>query len=402
MAKKSVVILSPAGEKVPFLRGILVQSMVEAGLDFGQAYAAAQSVRDALAERPPLNPRQLRTLVAEVLERQYGAPARLAYESGHGTVPEILVRTPSRTAPFSVGILTRYLEGCAIEREQALAGARTVHEMLQARKLQEIDSKELRRAVYQTLNRDCCAEAAARFLSRYRFEASRQPLIVLLGGPPGSGKSTVSSALAYRLGIAHTQSTDMMREIIRCYLAPKVVPTLGYSSFEAWRGLPTTEKRSGAQPGTDNPVIAGFLSQAAAVRIAVEASIARALKEHQDIIIEGVHLMPWQMDLKKIAQHAVVVPVMLAVTTSDQLGGPLQRRGREQPNRRSRRYRENLQAIWDIQTFMLDQAEKHTTSVIVNWHPDETARALLVQVMTQIGERFPPDPATLGLSPKDP
>lgn len=394
MAKKSVEIVASNGEKVPFLRGILVQSLVEAGLGFEDAYAMAQRVREAVAAVDGMPAGELREVVAEHLEQHCGKDIRRAYEVSQAGHREILVRTPSSAAPFSVGLMSRYLEGCAIEREQALSCARTVQEILLQLDVQEIDTKELQRVIYGTLQRDCSVQVADRYLSRCHFEDSRQPLIILVGGPPGSGKSTVASALAYLLGITHTQSTDMMREIIRCYLAPHIAPALGYSSFEAWRGLPDVELQAGLQQ-TGNPVIAGFLSQAGTVRVALEATIDRALQEHQDIIIDGVHVLPSQMNLDEARKQAVVVPVVLAVTTIEKLGHRLRGRSREQPNRDSSRHQENLQAIWDIQAFMLDQAQRSDVPVFINWNPDETAHQVLEEVMTRISERFPADPTTL-------
>ena len=42
----------------------------------------------------------------------------------------------------------------------------------------------------------CCAEAADRFLSRSLFNDSGEPLIVLIGGATGAGKSTVLNAIS--------------------------------------------------------------------------------------------------------------------------------------------------------------------------------------------------------------
>lgn len=371
-----------------------MQSLVEAGLGFDDAYAMAQRVRDALSTLGSMSAGELRELVAEHLEQHCSEEIQQAYAAGLGGEQEVMVRAPSRVAPFSVGILSRYLGGCAIEPEMALKSARTVQDILRNRNVSEVETRALRRVVHETLNQECCTQAADRYLSRCRFEDSRQPLIILVGGPPGSGKSTVTSELAYRLEISHAQSTDMMREIIRSYLAPHVVPTLGYSSFDAWRGLPEVDLQTGRRI-TDNPVIAGFLSQTGTVQVALEATIARALKEHQDIIVDGVHVLPSHLDLTEAREKAVVVAATLAVTTVKRLGRQLQRRSREQPNRDSSSHQENLQAIWDIQAFMLDQAERSDTPVIVNSNPDETAQLILEEVMDRIGERFPADVSAL-------
>ena len=186
MSKKTVVIVSSTGEKVPFLRGILVQSLAEVGLGFEDAYAMAQRVRDALSSVDGVRTAELKELVAELLEQHLGLETRRAYEAGQAGEREIIVRSPSRSAPFSVGLLSRYLEGCAVEREQALQGARTVQDILRLRGSAQIDSKELRLLVYQTLKQDCCTAAADRFLSRSLFEDS--------GGVPKGVRSEIEAA----------------------------------------------------------------------------------------------------------------------------------------------------------------------------------------------------------------
>ena len=184
----------------------------------------------------------------------------------------------------------------------------------------------------------------------------------------------------------------MMREIIRCYLVPHVAPTLGYSSFDAWKGLPRVE---GTATPAQDPVIAGFLAQFGTVRVALEATIARAVKERTDLIIDGVHVMPTCLDLSDVRDKAVLVPLVLAVATRDRLDSQFQRRSREAPERDSERHREMLSEIWTLQTFMVDQAQKADIPVLINWDLDDTVRLVMDEVMSRISQRFPPDPEAL-------
>jgi 2-phosphoglycerate kinase len=186
----------------------------------------------------------------------------------------------------------------------------------------------------------------------------------------------------------------MMREIIRNYLAPHVVPTLAYSSFDAWRGLPVVDALDGKRE-SDNPVIAGFLAQQSNVSSALEASIARALKEGHDMIVDGVHVLPTKLNLDKARTAAVVVPVTLAVTTRQQLAKQLAWRSREQPERGSSRYLENLDAIWELQSFLLNLAEKEKIPIIANRTIEDTVHDILLEVNRLISERYPPDPGIL-------
>jgi 2-phosphoglycerate kinase len=393
---KVVIIKEPGGDRVPFLRGILVQSLLSAGLSFKDAYSTAQALRKSLENDTVITTAELGARVAKQLEKDFSPAIRRDYETKSETERQqkIIVSSDRGDSPFSAGILTRSLEACVVDRKSAIEVARRVQEAIQKRGQSVIDPPSLRRLIYQSLNEHCSKETANYYLSRRQFKTSGEPLIILVGGATGTGKSTVSSELAYRLGVVRTQSTDMMREIIRSYLAPHVVPTLGFSSFDAWRGLPEIKTPEG-QRETDNPVIAGFMAQSANVRSALEATIARVLKERHDMIIDGIHVVPMQLDLSKAREAAVVVSVMLAVTTRMQLENQLSWRSREQPDRVSSRYLEKLDAIWELQSFLLNLADKANVPIIANWSIEDTVRGILIEVNRRISERYPPDPGVL-------
>ena len=376
------------GDRTPFLRGILVQSLVSAGMSFQDAYVTAQAIRDQLGDLEEITSTEFRARVAEELEKRFDAKTRQAYEQGPTPGRKISVRTTTRAAPFSVGILAHSLEACAVDSETAWHAAKKVQERLQQAGRRKIDHKALRRIIYHCLSEHCSDKDADRYLSWRRFEASGQPLILLIGGASGTGKSTIASEFAYRLESARTQSTDMMRQIIRCYLAPNVVPTLAFSSFEAWRGLPVV--KTAGKRATDSPVIAGFLSQFATVKVALEATIQRAIQEGHHLIVDGVHVVPTELDLKGVEDKAIVVPVMLAVMGKKVLDQQLKRRGRENPKRGSSRHRKHLDAIWDLQSYLLMQADVAGIPIIPNATVEQMVREILDQITQKIVERYPP------------
>ena len=69
----------------------------------------------------------------------------------------------------------------------------------------------------------------------------------MIGGGTGSGKSSVATEVAYRLGITRVTSTDLIRHTMRAFFSEEFMPTIHYSSFEAGR-------RTGART-TDNPCL---------------------------------------------------------------------------------------------------------------------------------------------------
>ena len=387
---KLIVIKEPEGDRSPFLRGILVQSLVNAGLAFDDAYELAQVVRNDLQERQEITSTELKGRVTELLGEQHSSQQRKLYETGPHSEPGIIVHTPTRSMPFSVGILAHSLETCAIPPEMAMQGARKVLARLRKTGHREIDHKALRRVIFRCLHEHCSEQGANRYLSWRRFENSGMSLIILIGGATGTGKSTISSELAYRLDITRHQSTDMMREIIRSYLSPQMVPTLGYSSFEAWRGLPACA--DGSRQAIDNPVVTGFLSQFAAMKLAMESTIDRAIEERNHLILEGVHVVPTEMNLEVKKGEAVIIPIMLASMKKEMLRKQLKRRGREKNGRQTSRYLDNLDDIWELQSWLLDEADKAGIPIIENWHIEETVRAALDLVIGELMKYFPPQP----------
>lgn len=384
---KITVIKEPGGDRTPFLRGILVQSLVSSGLGFAEAYALAQDIRAGLQDIEEITSSTLQEKVAALLGERHGAEARRLYEAKQDRVPGIIVHTPTRSAPFSAGMLAHSLEACSIAPALALQASRRVYTALKKAGHREIDHKALRRVIYHSLKEHCPGDSAERYLSWRRFENSGAALILLIGGATGTGKSTLSHELAYRLNISRTQSTDMMREIIRSYLSTQVLPTLGYSSFEAWRGLPAAAEDDSLE--IEEPVITGFLSQFAAMKPAIEATIEGAIRERQHLILEGVHVLPTELDLASSAQ-AVIVPFMLVTMERQQLGRQLRRRGREASEHEPSRYLEALDDIWALQSHLLSEADRAGIDIIRNWSIEDTVHAALDLVVARIMEHYPP------------
>ena len=105
--------------------------------------------------------------------------------------------------------------------------------------------------------------APCRRLRRYaRTSASSTlPLVLLVGGATGTGKSTVATEVAYRLGITRVTSTDFVRQTMRAFFSHEFMPAIHYSSFEAGRR---------ACPLADDP-----LSRASSSRRATCSSASR-------------------------------------------------------------------------------------------------------------------------------
>ncbi len=384
---KTIVINEAGGDQIPFFRGILVQSLVKTGLGYEDAYALALEMREQLRDQERISKRKLFMQVAELLQNRHGKDAATAYQNKPQHESDIVVHAPQRDERFSVGILSHSLEACAIPTEVARKGAMGVYEALQQEGYREIDHRELRKIIYECLEQRTGKKVASRYLSWRQFETSGKTLILLVGGVTGSGKSTLSAELAYRLDIAGMQSTDMMREIIRSYLPSQVIPTLMHSSFAAWRGLPFPRKLERKE--VDSPVITGFLSQIHTMQPALEAAISRAVLESQHLILEGVHVLPTHLAMEDVSDEVVVIPMMLATTNRDSLRKRFNSRARDNAERRADKYLNHMDDIWELQSYLLNEADRAGIPILANQTVEEAVSEALGIISKTIVKLFP-------------
>jgi len=384
---KLFIIESTTNERIPFLRGMLVESLARSCLSFQDAYLVAQTVRASLENKNEITTNILKERVSAIVRESFGESLAKSYELGSSRERQVIVQTATELVPFSAGILSRSLQACAIDRTKALETAKQVQDFLHKSEKTLIDHISLRDIVYECLKENCSQLAANRFLSWRQFKESGIPLIILVGGITGTGKSTLTTELAYQLNIVRTQSTDMMREIIRCYLPPSEISILSYSSFEAWHGL--SKEGQSASKCKEEEVIGGFLSQYEIVKHGLEATIYRAVKENHNLIIDGVHVLPSKLELEITQKQAIVIPLMLAVAHKKELRKRLKYREKEQPERSSSRYLKQLEHIWILQSYLVMEAEEHKIPLIINTEIEETLNEILLHISDIISLHFP-------------
>jgi len=138
----------------------------------------------------------------------------------------------------------------------------------------------------------------------------RKPYVILIGSASGIGKSTVASELARELSIKHLIETDFIREIVRGIIGPDYAPTLHRSSFDAYTALRDKERFQGNS--IESLICAGFEDHASFVIPAIEKVIERAVADSDDVVIEGVHLLPGLINTEKFSENASIHFFVLA------------------------------------------------------------------------------------------
>jgi 2-phosphoglycerate kinase len=202
-------------------------------------------------------------------------------------------------APYSKGLMARALTAVGMPTMRAHELARRIEEDLAGRG----ESAATLDRIEELADDDVTMKRLRRFLALRELDV---PVIVLLGGATGTGKSTVATELAYRLGITRVTSTDFIRQTMRAFFSRDFMPSIHYSSFEAGEGLREPEV-------ADEPAIAGFLEQSRNVLVGVHASIDRALEEGWSMVLEGVHLVPGLVEPPTQTENVLVAQCVLEI-----------------------------------------------------------------------------------------
>jgi len=365
--------------KVPFLRGILLRSLQDAGLSFKEAYQLSGAVRAEISDLSSITTTELRRRVIEHLRRQKRSNVANRY-AWHRSPLTFTIQVKQRDGsqrPFSRLEYQQTLETIGLESEEAIEIVTTVYKHLTERYIDEIDSKHLGNLTYRYLrqSRKLGPAVAQRWLVWRDFVNSGRPLIYLIGGTAGCGKSTVASMLASHLDIVRTQSTDMLREVMRTMLPKQLIPVLHTSSFAAWSALPGQPKTYTKVP--EALLIHGYRTQADLLSVAIEAVIQRALRERVSLILEGVHIHPAFVETLKIDKEAVVIPLMLGILKRKRLQRRISGRSTNVPQRRAERYLKHFDEIWHLQSYLLSEADRANIPIIDNNDRDKIFREVM-------------------------
>ena len=377
-------LVEDAGGTRPFMRGILIHSLLSRGVSFEDAYEVAKQVRDLLRGQQ-IAREELGKAVAEVCRKE-GIVVEAAPKS---LSPEISVISGDESTPFSKGTLSQSLLAAALEPSEAWDVARRIEERLVTEDRRSVERGDLRRMAYETLLGASRERAARRYLVWRRYQDPDRPVVILLGGATGVGKTSLALEVAHRLGIGRVISTDAIRQVMRLMLSPELVPAIHSSSYDAWQvaGFEPT-------PGAD-PVVEAFAAQASVVSVGIKAMLDRAIDENASLVLDGVSLLPGRLDLEAYAKRAHVVFLIVATFDGDAIRARFTRRAEGEKARPPHRYLENLEEILRIQDHILDLAEAHDVPIVENLSFDRSVLSIIRQVTETLAKADGSDVAAL-------
>jgi 2-phosphoglycerate kinase len=283
--------------------------------------------------------------------------------------------------PYSKGMMARALIAAGVPADRAYQLARRLELDLAERGESSVELDRLERMAQEILGEGEGTRATSRLRRLADLQALDVPIIVLIGGSTGTGKSTVAAEVAHRLGITRVTSTDFIRQTMRAFFSREFMPTIHYSSFEAGLALDDDDV-------TGDPAIVGFVDQCRHVCVGVDAAIGRALTEGWSMVLEGVHLVPGLVPAE--LEGALLVHVVVAIAEEDVHRMHFHVRDAATGGIRAMdKYLDRLDDIRRVQTYLVGRAEREGVPVVENANVERTIDTVIELVM-QASERARP------------
>jgi 2-phosphoglycerate kinase len=278
--------------------------------------------------------------------------------------------------PWSKGLMARALSATGLRPTRAYELAMRADLDLAERGARVLDLDRLAELAVDVLGEQEATRTMRRLRRLHALQNLELPIILLVGGSTGTGKSTLATEAAHRLGITRVTSTDFIRQTMRAFFSREFMPSVHYSSFEAKLALTKAE-----EDVSGDAALLGFLDQTRNVLVGVEAAIDRALTENWSMVLEGIHLVPGMLASHR--DDALVVHCLVAVSDEDVHRSNFWVRDNATEGLRPlEKYLEGLPEIRLIQDALLERAHRHDVPVIENTSLDEAIGQIIDHVFT--------------------
>jgi len=294
----------------------------------------------------------------------------------------VIVTDQEHGLPYSKGLMASSIMATGLSPVRAFHVAEVIEARLRDnfKAISQVELAVITRAV---LREEVGEREADLYAKWHTVKRLATPLVILLGGATGAGKSTIATMLASRLGITRVIPTDAIREVMRSMFTEDIFPTLHTSSFDAARLVRHPLTRSA------DPVVVGFRDQASAVAVGIDALVQRAVSEGTDLIIEGAHVVPGFIDEKRFHGEAVIVPMLVTVDDEESHRSHFLMRAHESRNRPSERYLDFFDNIRKLQKYLKSMALQHGVPLVPSYNLDATLSQVIDLVVGRAIDAVP-------------
>ncbi|TMK83504.1 MAG: hypothetical protein E6G57_15845 [Actinobacteria bacterium] len=272
----------------------------------------------------------------------------------------VVISDERHQLPYSKGLMASSIMATGLAPARAFHVAEVIEQRLDEGGRASISQSDLTDLALTVLREEVGDRYAESFAKWQMVNRLDLPLVILLGGATGVGKSTIATMLA-----------------------EDIFPTLHTSSFDAARLVRHPLTRSA------DPVVVGFRDQASAVAVGIDALVQRAVSEGTDLIIEGAHVVPGFIDEKRFHGEAVIVPMLVTVDDEESHRSHFLMRAHESRNRPSERYLDFFDNIRKLQKYLKSMALQHGVPLVPSYNLDATLSQVIDLVVGRAIDAVP-------------
>lgn len=290
----------------------------------------------------------------------------------------IIIDEQRHRVPYSKGLTASAIMASGVQPARAYRIAADIEKFLLDQGLYQVHDSELHDFIYQHILDRMGERYASNYQKYHSFSRLDKPLIIMIGGSTGVGKSTIATMLANRLGIVRIVSTDAVREVMRAFFSQELMPTIHTSSFDAGNALRQP------LPESIDPTIAGFREQTLSVMVGVKALIQRAITEGTHLIIEGAHIVPGFIRPEDFPRAFIV---QLVITVRDETLHRSHFYIRELETQGTRpflRYVKHFDSIRKIQDHIVEEAKSRGVQIIDSVSLDVTIAEVVEYILNEV------------------
>ncbi len=384
--RKNGMMIRDRVKESSYSRPLLTESLISSGFASSIAQEIAKKVEVELEQidAVSITKSQLREIVHRTVNRDYGKEYAKQYPLKRDLNYDIMVEGEGGTFPYSKGIMSQSLMASGLPPNVAYEAARSIELKLKSDQVRSISRLNLRRMTCNILREESSREHAERYLLWRELKRPKIPLMIMIGGATGVGKSTVAAEVAYRLGITRTICTDIIRSVMRRMISPGLLPAIHASSYSV------AETLNAPLPEDSNPILIGFTEQVSKIAVGVNAVIDRAAEEKVSTLVEGVHVVPRLVTENQRKVHEIII--IIVAKDYEAHKARFYQRYEENPDRPAEKYLRRFDAIRGIQDYISELAYHYDIPVIDNVNLDQAVESTLEEITKKVQE--------LGIKPR--
>jgi 2-phosphoglycerate kinase len=372
--RKSTTIIRGRVSESSYSKRLLAESLISSGFVSNMARAIAERVESELdkIDAPSITKSELREIVHSIVNRDYGEEYAKQYPISKDLDYNVMVEGEGARFPYSKGIMAQSLMASGFQPNVAYEAARSIEVKLKNDQVSSISRVDLRRMTYNILREESTLEHAEKYLLWRKLKRPKKPLMIMIGGATGVGKSTVAAEVAHRLGITRIICTDIIRSVMRGMISPGLLPAIHSSSYSV------ADTLSVPLPEHSEPILIGFTEQVSKIAVGIDAVVDRAAEEKVSTVVEGVHVIPKSMPERQEKVHEIVI--IISARDYETHKARFYQRYEENIDRPADRYISHFDAIRSIQDYISKLAQDYNIPVVDNVNLDQTVESTLEEI----------------------